>query len=257
MSVNYFNCGSNSCQASFLQREGSLEGDVKTRGKKFIPEAQHQLAVVKNIKSDEVKPCVSVVGLNGNGLAIASRYLEKGHSVIAVDAMSSLIRDLLEGHLFSVAEPLRTSIEDARRSKRISATTDLLIATKCSDITVISNINHNQQESFQRQEVPIIKVLSCIAEGIKSIDRYHMVIVHGEFDMKMVKSTYIPLIERISLKKLGVGFGLSCVIEQMNHQQQLRNAYIKGFDKKGEFAIRAIYKSSALTSPCFDFASAV
>ena len=142
--------------------------------------------------------------------------------------------------------------------KILSATTDLATAAKCSQISMISDeILANISDHSNHSRYQLNNAILQIAEALKCMNQYHIILLYGEFDIALIKNTYIPIIERASQKKLGVDFGVSCVIEQQSNNLQLNSLFVKGFDKRSQISIRRLYKNISIKSQCFDFSDAI
>lgn len=206
----------------------------------------------------ESKFKVSVVGVSGVGVELVARIAQKQYQVIAVDKMSSIVRNICRTHFSETHEPLSSYLEYARSQKYFCATTDLAMAVKCSELSILSGmVLENEQRDSGVERITPNNIIVEIAQVLKDVSHYHTILFYGGEDISMINKTYIPFIEQISAKKLGRDFGVSSIIKKHAESSPFKSSYVKGFDKKSELNIRRLYKNTKIRTQYFDFSEAI
>ena len=196
---------------------------------------------------------ISVLGLGECGLSLSHRLLEQGYGVIAVDHSRAIVKDILQSKLDSMPKEKRKWLCEYREAKRLSATSDVLTATKCSDVIFVTPDWADFCLGKMKNVDAVLQLASVVGRGLRSSDRYQLVVFY-DFDLfSVLKKTLIHALEKSSDKKMGEKFGACGVIEHESQFQQYATAYIKGYDSASELAIRRVYKRIGSVNTVFDF----
>lgn len=259
MSGRYYFRGASYCHSYCSQNESTVEIDKKHLKANVDQSTIHSVGPVNQLNvHSSAKTSVSVVGLEQEGLSLIARLTRCAHKVIAVDKKRSFVKSICSAYLPAIAEPVRGFLERARNSQGLSATTDLYTAVKCSRICVVTDsILQTNNLADYNSGYSMSSAIAEIAMALKSIEKYHTILLYGEFDLTLIKNTYIPIIEQTSQKKLGTDFGICCVMEKLADDMRVDSLFVKAFDKNSELTIRRLYKGMTVKSKCFDFTDAI
>ncbi|MGD1092397.1 MAG: UDP-glucose/GDP-mannose dehydrogenase family protein [Bryobacteraceae bacterium] len=148
---------------------------------------------------------ISVVGLGKLGAVLAAVLADRGHEVTGVDINPSAV-DALNAGRAPVREP---GLEEMIRqnANRLTATTDLEAAVQQTDITfVVVPTPSIPDGTFSLQYV--MAAAERIAQALRQKSEYHLVVISSTVIPGSTGGQVMPLIERISGKKCGMGFGL-------------------------------------------------
>jgi UDPglucose 6-dehydrogenase len=148
---------------------------------------------------------ISVIGLGKLGAVLAGVMADRGHEVTGVDINPSAVDALNQGRA-PVREPgLDQMIRE--NASRLSATTDLEAAVQRPDITfVVVPTPSLPDGTFSLQYVTA--AAERIAQVLRKKSEYHLVVISSTVIPGSTGGKVQPLIERISGKRCGTGFGL-------------------------------------------------
>ncbi len=148
---------------------------------------------------------ISVVGLGKLGACIAGCLASKGFKVLGYDANEEVAL-LLNGGKSLVVEP---GLEELLRKwkKNINATTRPTELIEKTDITYIivptpSKKDGNFSDEFLKD------VLFKLALALKNKKGHHLFVVNSTVSPETIEKSLIPLIERLSGKKLNIEFSV-------------------------------------------------
>lgn len=255
---NYFR-GASYCHSYGSQSELTVEVDKRHSKVNAAQSTVYSVGPVNRSNAhSNAKTSVSVVGLEQQGLSLIARLTGHTHKVVAVDKKRSFVKSICGAYLPEIAEPVRGYLESARNSQILSATTDLYTAVKCSRICIVTDsILQTNSLADYNSRYSMSSAIADIAMALKSTEKYHTIILYGEFDLALVKNTYIPILEQTSQKKIGTDFGICCVMEKLADDMRIDSLFVKAFDKNSELTIRRLYKGMTVKSKCFDFTDAI
>ncbi|MDK9701383.1 MAG: nucleotide sugar dehydrogenase [bacterium] len=149
---------------------------------------------------------LSVVGLGKLGLCMAGCLAEVGYPVIGIDVNPSLITSINNGEVPYVETDLDRVLKNARGKLR--ATLDYADAIQNSDTTFIVVATPTQSDGTYGNE-QLEASLIAIAEQLKTKSKKHRIVVSCTVMPGTLNNSMVPLVERVSGKKLGIGFSLA------------------------------------------------
>ncbi len=148
---------------------------------------------------------IAVIGGGYVGLVSGACLAHKGHDVIVVEQNADKVAQINKGispiHEDGLDEILLESLGD-----RLQATTHIDAAIRLSDLTMIAvgtPFNGDQIDLSQIESASI-----AIGKAIKTINRYHVVVVKSTVVPGTTDDLVAPLIAQHSGKRLGLEFGV-------------------------------------------------
>lgn len=152
---------------------------------------------------------ISVFGLGYVGCVTAACLANDGHRVIGVDVNETKVHMVREGQSPIVERGLSELIRNNVEKGRLSATTDALEAVAASELSLVcvgtpSNGNGSLDLKYLRD------VTRQIGVALIHKPAFHTIVVRSTMLPGTTHQEIIPLLERISGKPFGEGFGL-CV----------------------------------------------
>ncbi|MBW7472182.1 UDP-glucose/GDP-mannose dehydrogenase family protein [Marinobacter sp. M216] len=168
---------------------------------------------------------VSIFGLGYVGAVCTASLARRGHEVIGVD-VSPVKIDLINSGRSPIVEPgLEELLGEGVRSRRIRGVTDGYDAVQNSDLSMIcvgtpSKSNGDLDLTF------VEKVAGDIGLALKEKPDWHLVVVRSTVLPGTVRDLVIPILEEVSGKRAGEGFGV-CV----NPEFLRESTAIKDYDQ--------------------------
>jgi len=148
---------------------------------------------------------VSVVGTGYVGLVTGACLADKGHKVLCVDVDKENVATINNGQApfyeNGLNELLQKNIPEA-----LKATTDLQAAVAESELTLITVGTPFDGKKINLTDVK--RVSTEIGRALKRKNRYHVVVVKSTVVPGTTEEVVLPLLEKASGKKAGVGFGV-------------------------------------------------
>src|SRR5919108_692519 len=178
---------------------------------------------------------INIYGLGYVGCVSAACLANLGHDVTGIDVDELKLNMLNEG-LSPIVEPgLREAIQQALTSKRLQATADRVGPADVSMIRVgtPSNVNGSLRLDY------VLKVTEQIADYLRDIDFYHVVVVRSTVLPGTVSDTLIPLLEECSKKMAGRDFGVCMNPEFMREGTSVADFHKPIFTLIGELDARS------------------
>ena len=185
---------------------------------------------------------VAVYGLGKIGSPVAAVFAETGARVIGVDINQKVVDEINRGECPIPGEPgLAEMLEANVKRRRLSATTDGVMAAKESDMMVIlvpSLLNRDKSPNL----TAVTAACSSISQGLSEGD---FVILETTVPPRTTKDVVLPI-----LKQSGLGegeFGLAFCPERTSSGRAIRDitgAYAKvvgGIDRESTEVAEAIY----------------
>lgn len=153
------------------------------------------------------KDSLSVVGLGKLGACTAACFAFKGHEVIGIDINPAAVKSIQQGKA-PVYEPgLQDLITGS--AGRFQATTVIEEAISRSDITFFVTPTPSQPDG-RFSDVHLKAALEPMAKALKASSKpYHLFVIVSTTSPGTVESSLIPLIEKVSGRKLNAGFGVA------------------------------------------------
>lgn len=147
---------------------------------------------------------ISVIGLGKLGTPFAVTLASRNFSVIGVDVNRELVDSLNKGDI-EIFEPYTKNLWSKNRL-RIKGTTDYDEAILKTDITfIIVPTPSTKSDSFSNRYIK--EVLKKIGVKLKNKNSFHTIALVSTVVPTSSKRLFIPILEKNSGKKCGVGFG--------------------------------------------------
>lgn len=149
---------------------------------------------------------ISVVGLGKLGLCMAGVFGEAGYPVIGVDVNQGLIDQVNNGEVPYYEKDLDRVLANSRGHLR--ATKEYRDAIMNSDTTFIVVATPTQQDGTYGNE-QLEAALTAVAEVLREKEKKHRIVVSCTVMPGTIEGEMIPLVERVSGKKLNEGFSIA------------------------------------------------
>jgi UDPglucose 6-dehydrogenase len=188
---------------------------------------------------------ISVIGTGYVGLVTGACFAQLGHRVICVDIDQEKVEKINQG----IAPIYEEGLDELLRTnqERITATTDYTTAIPQSDITFLC-VGTPSLKNGAIDLRFITKSTQQIATILKTINRWHLLVVKSTVLPGTTQQIILPLIETFSGKKVGTDIGLA-----MNPEFLKEGVAIKDFlepdrivigssDEKSRTTLRQLYQ---------------
>ena len=150
---------------------------------------------------------ISIFGLGYVGTVTSACFARNGHDVLGVDVNPLKVALLNDGKSPIVEDEIGDIVLQQVQAGRLRATTDVESAVAETDLSLIcvgTPSNGNGSLSLSS----VLNVTKSIALALRNKKDYHVIVVRSTIVPGTVNRQLIPLLERESGKKLGVGFGI-------------------------------------------------
>ncbi len=149
---------------------------------------------------------ISVIGLGKLGACSAACFAAKGYEVIGVDTKTDYVNAVNNGKA-PVCEPRLQEIID-KAGNRLKATHSYRDAMEKSDVTFLI-VPTPSKENGHFSNKYMFSALEPLAEALKNSSKaYHLFVITSTVSPGSTDELLIPLIERLSGRKLNEGFGV-------------------------------------------------
>ncbi len=151
---------------------------------------------------------ISLVGLGKLGLCLAACYADSGFQVLGVDIEERVV-DMVNQGKAPLVEPGLDDLIAKVGGKSLKCTTHHSEAIQKSDLTIILVATpSNPDGSFSNRHVE--SALETLATALgKSSKPYHLFVISSTVMPGSIDSSFIPIIEKYSSRKLNQGFGVA------------------------------------------------
>jgi GDP-mannose 6-dehydrogenase len=167
---------------------------------------------------------ISIFGLGYVGAVLTGCFARDGHRVIGVDTDATKV-DLINRGESPIIEPdLQPLIAEGVRAGRIRATTDQRQAVLETDLSMAC-VGTPSGRHGDLDLTFVARVCENIGQGIKEKAGYHLVVFRSTMLPGTTKGNAIPILERSSGKKAGVGFGVAINPEFMRESTAVHDFY--------------------------------
>ena len=173
---------------------------------------------------------INVFGLGYVGCVSAACLANGGNDVTGIDINKLKVNIINEGKSPIIEPQLQEAIKRAVDSQKLRATVDDIGQADISIVCV--GTPNNENGSLQLNHIS--KVAGQIGDYLKHIDSYHVVSIRSTVLPGTVEKVAIPLIERQSMKKAGVDFGIVMNPEFMREGTSVSDFYHPPFTLIGE-----------------------
>jgi nucleotide sugar dehydrogenase len=185
---------------------------------------------------------VAVYGLGKMGLPVATVFAETGTRVIGVDINQITVDEINKGRCPILGEPgLADMLESNVKRRRLSATTDGVMAAEESDIMIVI-----VPSLLDSENNPDLNAVTTACSSIsKGLARGDFVIVETTVPPRTTKDVILPILKKSGLEK--GDFGLAFCPERTSSGRAIRDitgAYAKvvgGIDRESTEVAEAIY----------------
>jgi UDPglucose 6-dehydrogenase/GDP-mannose 6-dehydrogenase len=148
---------------------------------------------------------VSIIGTGYVGLVTGACLAEKGHEVICVDLDRSKVDQIMAG-ASPIYEPGLSEILQRNVGSRLTATTDLREAVANSELSLIAV---GTPFDGKKKDLSFIEEAARqIGRALRSLDRYHVVVVKSTVPPGTTDDLVLPVLESESGKAAGRDFGV-------------------------------------------------
>lgn len=154
-----------------------------------------------------MKEMVSFVGLGKLGLPLSTIFAKNGVPIMGIDTNQALVDKLHKSELPFFEDDLEEHLSLAKDN--IEYTTSYAGVVDKTDISIIL-VNTQIGDSYSSNVVESVITNIC-NELVKSNKRYHLFILSSTVMPGEIKDKLIPMIERLTNRKLNKGFGFSYV----------------------------------------------
>jgi len=189
---------------------------------------------------------LSIFGLGYVGCVSGACFARNGHNVIGVDIKKNKVDIINGGRSPTIEKDIDGIIEKVVRAKKLVATTDFIEAVRESEISMICvGTPGNDNGSLDLKYVK--RVSRQIGTGLREKNTYHVVVVRSTVLPGTIEDEIIPILEKTSLKKAGVDFGVCMNPEFMREGSSVYDFYhppmivIGEIDKRSGDALEEIY----------------
>ena len=189
---------------------------------------------------------VSVFGLGYVGCVSAACFAKQGHDVVGVDVSLAKVNMLNAGKSTILEEGISELVAEMVAGGRLRATTDVADAVRSSTISLICvGTPSRSNGSIDLQYIE--RVCTEIGTTLKTIDRWHTVVIRSTVLPGTMDSVVIPALERSSGKKFGQDFGACSNPEFLREGSSIKDFYAPPFtligthEPKSAEAVKAIY----------------
>ena len=172
----------------------------------FSP-AQAQTQTIAPMRIVDEKPAISIVGLGYVGAVSTACLSSLGHQVIGVDIDPAKVATIAAGKSPIHEKDLERLLGEGLQNGLVSATNNLEQAVVDTDITFVSvgtptaadgGCDHSYIDAAAR----------AIGAGLRRKDAFHVVVMRCSIPPGVTMGFMAPIIEEVSGKTLGEGFGV-------------------------------------------------
>lgn len=149
---------------------------------------------------------ISIFGLGYVGCVSLGCLAKNGHYVIGVDTNLTKVEQINSGKATIIEKDVDTIIFEQRSAGRISATTDILLAIKESDISIIAVGTPSTDKGHLNLQY-IFKVAEDIGEALLHKDTFHIIAIRSTI-MPGTCDKFADIVEKLSNKKRNEHFAI-------------------------------------------------
>ena len=189
---------------------------------------------------------VSVFGLGYVGCVSAACFAKQGHNVVGVDVSTAKV-DMLNAGTSTILEVgIGELVAEMVAAGRLRATTDVADAVRSSEISLIC-VGTPSRPNGSIDLRYIERVCTQIGETLRTIDRWHTIVIRSTVLPGTMDGTVIPALERASGKQFGKDFGACSNPEFLREGSSIKDFYAPPFtligahEPRSADAVRALY----------------
>lgn len=167
---------------------------------------------------------VSVFGLGYVGVVSAACLASQGHEVVGVDVSQTKVDLVNRGQSTVVEEKIGEITEEAVRSGKLRATTDVAEAIEATDISLIC-VGTPSASNGSLSTVYLEAVSEQIGTALGGKDSRHTVVFRSTMLPNTCEKLLQPILEKASGKRAGADFGLSLNPEFLREGTSVKDYY--------------------------------
>jgi GDP-mannose 6-dehydrogenase len=190
---------------------------------------------------------VSVFGLGYVGCVSAACFAKQGHTVVGVDVSTAKVEKLNAGKSTILEVGIGELVAEMVASGRLRATTDVADAVRSSEVSLICvGTPSRPNGSIDLQYIE--RVCTEIGTTLRTIDRWHTIVIRSTVLPGTMDGVVIPALERASGKQFGQGFGACSNPEFLREGSSIKDFYAPPFtligahEPRSAEAVRALYE---------------
>ncbi|MBX5460407.1 MAG: nucleotide sugar dehydrogenase [Steroidobacteraceae bacterium] len=181
---------------------------------------------------------ISVFGLGYVGAVSSACLAAGGHQVIGVDKNATKVDLINRGASPIIEAGVDEIIRSASQSGNLQATSDAARAVRESELSLVcvgtpSEVNGSLKLDFVR------KVCEEIGAALRTLERYHVVVIRSTILPGTMRSVVIPTLEQQSGKQAGADFGVCFNPEFLREGTAVNDYYHPPKTVIGELEARA------------------
>jgi len=150
---------------------------------------------------------VSVFGLGYVGAVSLACLARDGHQVIGVDVDKGKLDLLRKGQSPIVEEGIQELTKQVVDAARVQLTDQAEVAIRDSDLSFIC-VGTPSSANGAQDLTAVLRLAEQLGAAIKAKSTYHVIVLRSTVQPGTTEERFLPIIERVSGKKLGEGFGL-------------------------------------------------
>ncbi|OGB61282.1 MAG: GDP-mannose dehydrogenase [Caldithrix sp. RBG_13_44_9] len=187
---------------------------------------------------------INLYGLGYVGCVSAACLAKEGHDVLGIDIDAIKVNLINEGKSPVIERDLNKLIQAAIQAKKLKATIDEIRPAKLSIICVGTPSNDNGSLNL----LYLKNVARQIAENIRESREFHTICVRSTVLPGTIENEIIPIIEKVSRKKVKKDFGICMNPEFLREGSSVEDYYHPPFsiigemDKKSGNLVASLYK---------------
>jgi GDP-mannose 6-dehydrogenase len=181
---------------------------------------------------------VSVFGLGYVGAVSAACLAADGHEVVGVDKNASKVELMNSGKSPIIEMNIDAMIRSAHSEGRLRATTDAGEAIQSTELSLVC-VGTPSESNGSLSLAHVRNVASDIGAALRTLERYHIVVIRSTVLPGTVREVVIPELERASGKTVGADFGVCFNPEFLREGTAVKDYYHPPKTVVGEFDRRA------------------
>jgi GDP-mannose 6-dehydrogenase len=150
---------------------------------------------------------ISVFGLGYVGAVSLACLARDGHHVVGVDVDLSKLDLLRSGRSPIVEEGIQELTKQVVDAGRVQLTNQAAAAIRDSELSFIC-VKTPSSANGAQDLTAVLRLAEQIGEAIKAHSSYHVIVLRSTVQPGTTEERFLPLIERVSGKKVGSDFGL-------------------------------------------------
>ncbi len=195
---------------------------------------------------------VSVFGLGYVGAVSAACLAADGHEVVGADKNTSKVELMNSGKSPIIEMSIDAMIRSAHSEGRLRATTEAAEAIRSTELSLVC-VGTPSESNGSLSLANVRNVSSDIGAALRTLERYHIVVIRSTVLPGTVREVVIPELERASGKKVGADFGVCFNPEFLREGTAVKDYYhppktvVGEVDRRAGDELLALY--AGLTAP--------